>query len=532
MAKKKTQEVQEGYITSEEGALFKYYADTLAFNTDDATINAMDEKIDFVLSQKDADALNRLKMIMHERFKELFEFIDTHPTEMLAIDKLFTAGNELPPRMMELLADAPAFVNAVNDVISKNPKYKGLTFSTVISGEYDADGYPVNEDCRAIIERVEKLPLLKSQKEGRELRYQLKAEAENIGAVMELKEGTLPIFSKDTLWDAFAPGRISRLGNLSPDEIDRETGRVNKNPLQDGDVIMPKAAEISYKTFLLLNAIVANSVENFRTYFIADEPIRFYVKGVLDALDVDPRIRNDMQLNLDRKTAGVLYLEKQFEPLLTLIGTIPKVGRYTVLTYEGYDAKSDTMIIRTPYLYQLWELTQTDYARRKARRDDRIADGKKPLRQDLKPLEVNHLFKNTAYKEDNAVLEIAAYITNTMLRAGRGNRNTEIAFKTLINNCPRLKEKLTDIDSLPKSEKLNNGKVRNNTARYNTELRKIAKAYSLIMDKDKCDALQYFKFTEFSPTKKTNDGRVEFVAPTKSTLNGKIIIKWKTIKDK
>lgn len=411
----------------------------------------------------------------------------------------------------------------------KDPKYKGVTLDDLLTNpdnfEYDAILEEVTAAART---KAEAAATVTAQNNGRELRRRLKANAEQRGAIMEIRGGILPVFSERDLWDAFAPGKISRLGSLSRDEIDKETGRISKPDLENGDIVPLHAADISYKAFMLLNAIIANSVGNFREEFMSDGAIEFYVKGVLDALEVDPRIRNDMQLDLDRKTAGVLYLEKKLEPLLSFVGTTPRGSRYAVLSYDGYNVNSDTMTIRTPYLYQLWKATQHHFAERKQAKEQRIAEGKKPNKKDLRPLEVNMLFKNAAYKEDDAVLEIATYITNVMLNAGKGSHKTEIAYITLINNCPRLKERLTEIDKHPKAEKLENGKIRNNTARYNTELRKIARAYNLIMDKDKCDALRCFNFSEFSPSKEIK-GKRQFIAPTKSTIKEKITIKWRRI---
>ena len=126
------------------------------------------------------------------------------------------------------------------------------------------------------------------------------------------------------------------------------------------------------------------------------------------------------------------------------------------------------------------------------------------------------------------MLEIATYITNVLLNAGKGAHKTKIKYMTLINNCPRLRERLEEIDRLPKTEKLADGKRRNNTARYNVTLRKIARAYTLIMTPEKCDALKCFEFIEFSPTKEKG-GKREFIPPTKSTLDEEIYINWRRI---
>ena len=430
----------------------------------------------------------------------------------------------------------------------KKPQYSGKTIEELIDEADESDDGLFSEDT-LLMQAVNAARAAKAQDDivaaqnaGRALRRQTRENAAQKGAIMELRnDGTLPVFSEKTLWNAFAPGRISQMGKLAPDAINKKTGRVEKIKLEEGDILPLTAANISYKAFMLLNAITANSVENYREYLVSGGAIRFYVKGVLDQLEVDARIHGDpqqieldpQQIELDRytrnrKTTGALYLEEQLKPLLLFVGTTPDGSRYSVLNYEGYDIESDTMTIRSPYLFQLWRAAQLAYSTRKKGKEQRIADGKKPLKADLKPLELNTLFKRSAYKEDDTVLEIATFITNVLLNAGKGAHKTKIKYRTLINNCPRLRERLKELDDLPKDTKGKKGNKINKTAQYNSALRKIARAYTLIMTPDKCDALKHFEFIEFSPTKEKG-GRREFVPPTKSTLDGEIYINWRRI---
>lgn len=426
----------------------------------------------------------------------------------------------------------------------KKPQYEGKDIAELWEEAQESDGGLFSENTRlmqavkAAREAKAQAAIIAAQNAGRTLRRQTRENAESKKAIMELRGGALPVFSERTLWDAFSPGRISQLGKLAPDAINKKTGRIEKIELEKDDILPLPASNISYKAFMLLNAITANSVADYREFLVSGGAIRFYVKGVLDQLEVDARIHGDpqqieldpQQMELDRytrnrKTTGALYLEEQLKPLLMFVGTTPDGSRYSVLNYEGYDIESDTMTVRSPYLFQLWKATQTAFADRKKAKEQRIAEGKKPLKADLKPLELNTLFKRSAYKEDDTVLEIATYITNVLLNAGKGAHKTKIKYRTLINNCPRLRERLEEIERQPKTA---DGKKVNTTAHYNSALRKIARAYTLIMTPDKCDALKHFEFIEFSPTKEKG-GRREFIPPTKSTLNGEIFINWRRI---
>lgn len=480
--------------------------------------------------------------------------IQTAAAPGIVLSELFPAFEGIRESIEKLRESTPAFqlYDEINgDLFSyiaeeiKKPQYEGKTVAELWEEAQETEAGLFSEDSllmqavNAARAAREQAAAIAAQNAGRALRRQIKENAENKGAIMELRNGgALPVFSERTLWDAFAPGRISQLGKLAPDAINKKTGRVEKIEIEKGDILPLPAGNISYKAFMLLNAITANSVADYREYLVSGGAIRFYVKGVLDALEIDARINGDpQQIELDpnqieldrhdknRKTAGALYLEEQLKPLLLFVGTTPDGSRYSVLNYEGYDIESDTMTIRSPYLFQLWKATQTAFAVRKKAKAQRIAEGKKPLKADLKPLELNTLFKRSAYKEDDTVLEIATYITNVLLNAGKGAHKTKIKYRTLINNCPRLRERLEEIERHPKTS---DGKKINTAAHYNSALRKIARAYTLIMTPDKCDALRNFEFIEFSPTKEKG-GRREFVPPTKSTLDGEIFIKWRRI---
>ena len=147
------------------------------------------------------------------------------------------------------------------------------------------------------VTNIETNSLVEAQQAGRDKRRLIKEKAIEQNAIIELRSGgNMPIFSQRDLWDAFAPGRISKLGTINPDAIDAKTGMLMLDKIDAGDIMPLNAADISYSTFMLLNTILANSVENYREYFISDGAIKFYVKGVLDSINVDPRIRSDTQL--------------------------------------------------------------------------------------------------------------------------------------------------------------------------------------------------------------------------------------------
>lgn len=483
-----------------------------------------------VVEQSKTAAQNHFKQL-DAIFEEMYDFLLIGETRK-ALEKVREYFQPLQELLNEI-NDLNLYIEQELEKMKPGTTLYDYLENYTLRDLYDLRSDP-NSDFSQLIEAArERESLIAGQQAGRDERQQIKTNAAEQGAIMQLRGGSMPIFSSRGLWDAFAPGRLAKIGTLSADEIDKQTGRIKKHGFSDGEIIDLSAAEISYSTLMLLNAVLSNSVDDYRNQFIEDGEITFYVKGVLDSLDVvDVRTRTDRQLNngINRKTAGALYLENQFKPLLEYIGTTSDGSRYSVLNYRNYDASSDTMTIRSPYLFMLWKETQQDFTSRKEKKEERIAEGKKPLKKDLTPLEINSLFKGSAYKEDDTILEIATYITNVLLNAGKTSRTrkTEIKFSTIIANCPRLNERLKEIGSRPTSELTPEGKRRNNTAIYNSELRKIARAFKLIMNPDECDALEHFEFISFSPSKEKN-GKRELVPPTKSTIGEKIVIEWRRI---
>lgn len=409
----------------------------------------------------------------------------------------------------------------------KKPEYNGVTLDELLNDIAPADLLDLPEDStlfKAMQAARSTRDQLQAARQARETRQAQKEKAKQANAIMQIKGGNYPVFSKAELWDAFAPQRICKMGTLDPAFIDDKTGEIMKRDLQEGEEIMPlDALDVPLRALMLLNAVMGNSVDNYRQNFVKNGEITFYVKGVLQSITDDPRILTDNQLNMDRKTAGAVYLENLFKPLQGYIGTTENGSRWSVFNYIGYEALSDTMTVQTPYIYQLWRSTQEAYFDRQQRQIEAHADDRRPKKDDFKPLEINSLFKDKAYTADETTLEIAIYITNVLLTAGgRGRRKiTEIQYTTLIKNCPRFRKRLQEIEARPNTEIMPDGKKRNNTAIYNTELRKIKSAFDLILDPEKCDALQYFDFIDIQPANVTKEGQIQFIPPTKKNIDGK-----------
>lgn len=418
----------------------------------------------------------------------------------------------------------------------KKQEYHGMSVDGLIDGYLDGNA----EVKDLFIKALRAAKTTKAQQEGREKRRHLKDKATEQGAVMDIKGGNYPLFSRQELRNAMTPERICKMGTLDRGYIDEETGYIDKYYFDEGELINLKASEISAKPFLLLNAILANSIENVKEEFIESAKVTFYVQGVINTMQIDPRTyltdpKGD-ERRIDRKTAAVLFLENLFKPLQDYVGMTDNGSRYSVFNYVSYDASADTMTIQSPYLYQLFTKTQGAYFDRLDRKEDARQLGKKPKKEDLTPLEINAYFKQKAITEDETVFEIAKDIIDTILNAGGSTKQIKtmkVTYTTIINRCPKLKEQLADIyDDDKRPAQTNDGKKVNKTAQYNSVLRKFRGAIKLILDPGKCDFLKDYELISISPAKeiRSKDGAFitwELTPPTKSTIKDKLIIRYK-----
>lgn len=443
----------------------------------------------------------------------------------------------------------------------KRGTYNGLTFEKIMDytpGELRGMLDDPKSDFARLIQaaraaKQEHDERVEPQNAGRKQRKKIKEAAQETGAIMEIRGGNYVIFSEEDLWGAFTPKRIVKMGETAKKYIGKD-GKLNEYQIAPGDIeTIRDPAKISLRAMLLLTSIIKNSVDDPEktplentTFYKDSGKLRFYVKGVIDAIQNDARsllktqaISDDQQLDINRKTAGALYLEKLFEPLQGYLGTMENGSRWAVFNYVGYDAETDIMTVQTPYLYQIWLQTQGEYFTRIKNKQQREQIGKKPLQKDSKPLAINFMFKGSAYNEDQTILEIACYITNKMLQAGgkKGEIKThKTKYITIINQCPRIKAALEEIENAPiKTYTDKNGKERktNKNALYNTELRKIARAFDIIQNPDECDAFKYYEFLSINPAELKRDkyNNIKAKAPTKSTLSECMVIKWRKLYD-
>ena len=442
----------------------------------------------------------------HELPKDLRKALQDYARsdDIIAAQEVLTEVGELYSHIAEVLK-SDTYDETIEDILEK------YSLRELAQARHDP-----SSDFYAIMESANVRARLEN---GRKDRKAIKENAISKNAIMELKGG-YPFFSDSEYSDAFTNSRICKMGEMMGEEDLDASGKVTRS-INDGDIIELAAADVSIQAFMLLNAVLANSVENVRENFIQDGKITFYVSGVLKKVTSDPRTLRDMQLDINRKTAGVIYLESLFKPLQGYVGLIDG-SRYAVLNYVGYDADSDTMSIQSPYLYQIWRAKQGAYLDRVKDKKHAITDGKKPKKRDYTPLEINQFFHSRAIMADPIIIEIAVYITNVILNAGVSSNKTEIKYRTIIKECPRFRDRLEEIE--------NNDALKNKTARYNKELTKIKRAFDLISDKTKCSFLDYYEITKLEPSK-TTDGKSEFSPPTKRMVNdGKLVIRWKYLK--
>lgn len=432
----------------------------------------------------------------------------------------------------------------------KKPQYEGKTFDNIVRDHtpaellellQDTNSYFLNAMIAARAARGTAIAKAFRMNQNKEMRQTQKDNAQSAGAIMNVRNNALVFFTDPIFQNAFKPENIDIMAGLETGDVEENTGKIKERAVQNKEKTTPAAVQIPYNYLALCAAILNSTVDDKEKEDIPSNRVTFYVRGVLAQITDDPRILYGRQINLiNGKDPGEQYIESLIGSLVKYIGKIGN-SRYSIIMFESYDAEADTITVRMPYLYEIMRRLQKDYQRRQgkliAAEKDKTKLTKKEKSGLKTPVETNELFKVSAYTANPTTLQIAVQITNAMIKAGSGkDKKTEYKFTTLINDCPLLKEKLEELETLPRTEALEGGKIKNNMSTYNAELKKIKSAIDLILNPDKCKATERYKFIDIEPSKKIEDEegniiKFDLIAPTKTKLDGKLIIKWESIKN-
>ena len=335
------------------------------------------------------------------------------------------------------------------------------------------------------------------------------------GGITTLPDGRLVAYSGPDTMTAFSVSRFYRVIDPADDAFNSD-GLLNN----EGAKLVPVAADdVKTQLLMLLTAAqfsAAGSMEGFISTPIRPETIVLPVESLANI--IIPKWRTTWTgTEQERTQARSLYVEKELLSLKNIVGVLPNGSRYSVINYYGYDKDADVMRIDLPYIAELYKLTQGVYHERQARLEERHVAGRRPANDDMRPPELNRLFDNRAYTENSTTLEIAIYITNVMLQAGKSKRKgdpkkSEIKYSKIVAECSRLKAAIEGIKA---------DDAGNKTQRVNNELRKISSACKLILNDKKCHATKLFDNISFKPSKGG-----EVIPPTSNTLDQKLTITW------
>lgn len=475
-------------------------------------------------------AIKEILNYLKENHQEIKDTADNVQADLAAAQSLWNEIQELKPYITEELRD---------------PKYRQLSFSDLIgrgtlgellemSRDSDSELAQILDAARAskaaentVLTRVFKMQEEKSRRQTK------RENARKSGAVMSVKNEALLFFSDPLFQDAFNPQKIDIMAGLeSENDIEAETGKIKDRAIERKEQLRASAVEIPLSFLSLLAAIGASTVDDKRKEKIPSNKVTFYVDGVLNQIAPDKRAIYGRQIDIFGKDPGEQYIEAQIAALQKYIG---KIGgsRYSIISFESYDSDSDTMTVRMPYLYELLRRTQDKYFKNKKEIEN---TPKKNINKALAPPMTNELFKMSAFTVNQTTLQIAVTITNSMLQAGKSkgkDKKYSIKFKTLISECPALKETLEELENLPQEEKIKSGTT---SQKYNAELKKIGSAIDLILNPEKCRATEYFKIKSISPAKRLNNPSAEesianykFIPPTKTKLEEMLIIEYERL---
>ena len=330
------------------------------------------------------------------------------------------------------------------------------------------------------------------------------------GALMNPVGDYLISFSSEIGFDAFSPDRLYTWGGDEEPKFDRNGQLINK-------VTDKKIANASYLKASISHLLVAlfeGSTEDCYNYLAQNKPITFSVKAFYDRIYPDHKGDKDSTKQITR-SKEVERLIKSLEPY---IGVMPDGSRFQYVANGGYDAETDTYTISLPYIGALFQQHQARYFYRQEKLIGKRNENKKPSHDEKTPLELNKLFKTSAFTQDPVTYDIAVYLTTKMLQAGAGKRKMQVRYETIIKECPAFDITIKKIRNDQRAGDLDRKKA---AMRINSELKKICSAERLIMNKKYCDASIFFKGIKFSNQK--ND---KFIAPTSSCLSDTLIVTW------
>lgn len=360
--------------------------------------------------------------------------------------------------------------------------------------------------------------------EKREKAIQERIRAIEAGAII-LEDKHLATFSSKELGSSLTSNCIKYL-DADAAQFD-ETGRLIDPNVAFNELFTGHYAFLMFFCSALKQKLVDN--ENTIQVQGKDATVKIYLPNAFKFLSLDPRqyaaLRGD---NEDIKQLRVEMFKEKILPFEKFVGCLPNGSYYRVLLFKGYDSKTDSILIESPYIYKLYE----------------IENNKKYY------LSLNELLHSNLAGEPSAAIEFAVAILNSLKQRGLHKdtqqlqltkRTTKTRGKTVIENystveadqveaqaitfranwrnfiqekCPQLAAKL---DAVMTSDK------KNKAMYFNKILADTVKvAYRII--KYKSDAFQYYKGLTFEPC--YTDG--ELKAPTKSQLaNTNLVVKHK-----
>lgn len=344
--------------------------------------------------------------------------------------------------------------------------------------------------------------------------------AEERGAILSLN-GHVASFSSEQFWQAFTLNNIFMLpAKADPKKIFDNNGQLDTLAQPTKEL---QSLEKIHTAFLMTALECVRNTEDDGSHTFS-----VYLPG----LKLDGRTHSkERSKNTPavRGKARLNFLINAATPFDSLVGKTPNGSFYRVLSFQEYNAESETAIFSAPYLFKLKEM----------------AEGERPHHSAY-----NRLFHDTIISEPNkAAVELANRILNGVLNRGMtpdvntgrkvkkenenqisifdnenmaaaGVDNKKITYRVkysrLIEDCPQLNEILQEILA-------NDSKTKWQT--YNSKLKQtFEQAYRIIMEKS--DAPTYYEKFKLPGRFKTARGERKYVydVPTKSTLNSKLIV--------
>lgn len=372
-----------------------------------------------------------------------------------------------------------------------------------------------------------------------------RAKAIEIGAFTEL-EARAVIPTKEEYHDVFTRNKLFYITDKMRNSFDAESGKLN--PITAGALTTEDFDKITSTDPGLLAHVLHYVISYYVTEGQNGNTVPIYLPKFFRDNNIDPRKKlKDKETDLI-KTENTPLTDARYNKFIEMIAPYEQViGRfdngdiYRFMTFESYNKDSETVIISTPYLFEIARRVEAGKFNRlihpsitsepnKAAQEIaiRIVQGlatrgaRIPDQQPHAKISEDQATERTTYKTDkegNKVKIVEKFEPDEPRTKEAKKWTYRTKFSTLIKECPLIQKELEEIAQKTVEKDGKTIPHPNRNQLYNTKLKQTFTAAFRIVE-ERTDAKLYFEnLTLHNRDPKTGD----YKPPTKSQLNSLLI---------